>query len=234
MGLYTVLLDIYIKMSTNKFKSLYNSQKKNIANIIKKKKLDINDVHTFLTLRSDLFSFRGSKRPYRINTGTIAGVLFEWTLQCLLETLIEKEGMKDKLKIRPNHPTSYVKKEHGHSKVNIDLAVTLPTTKGHEKSIIYIEAKTNFDDGFDRFYEESGLIRHHRRKNYSGFKYYYIALHSPSVKLKQKYLRQLNNVKRRKELILFNWISKDEKTNTEALFKLIKYFRDDIRKLKGQ
>ena len=204
----------------------------NIVNIIKKKKLDIDDVHTFLSLSSELFSFRGSKRPYRVSTGSISGVLFEWTLQCLLEALIDKEGMKDKLIINPNYPTSYVRKEQGHSKVNIDIAVTLPTTKGNEKSIIYIEAKTNFDDGFDRYYEESTTIRHHRRKNYSGFKYYYIALHSPSAKLKQKYLRQLNNLERRKELILFNWISKDEKTNIEALSKLIKFFRDDIRKLK--
>ncbi len=220
-------------MSSNKFKSLYTSQKKNIATIIKKKKLDIGDVYTFLKLRNDLFSFRGAERPYRVNTGSIAGVLFEWTLQCLLETLIEKEGMKDKLNLIPNYPTSYVKKEHGHSKVNIDLAVTLPTTNENEKSIIYIEAKTNFDDGFDRFYEESTTIRHHRRKNYSGFKYYYIALHSPSNSLKQKYLRQLSNLERRKELILFNWILKDEETNIEALSKLIKFFRDDIRKLKN-
>jgi hypothetical protein len=221
-------------MSINKFKSLYNSQKRNIAKIIKKKKLDIDDVYTFLTLRTDLFSFRGRKRPYRVNTGSIAGVLFEWTLQCLLETIIEKEGMNNKLIIHPNYPTSYVKREHGHSKVNIDIAVTSPSTKVHEKSIIYIEAKTNFDDGFDRFYEESTTIRHHRRKNYRGFKYYYIAMHSPSGKLKQKYVRKLNHLERRKELILFDWISKDEETNIGALTKLIKFFRDDIRKVKGQ
>ena len=116
-------------MTRNRFKSLYNSQKKNIVSIIKKKKLDIDDVHTFLSLRNELFSFRGSKRPYRINTGSIAGVLFEWTLQCLLETLIEKEGMKDKLNILPNYPTSYVKKEHGHSKVNIDLMLNVSCSK---------------------------------------------------------------------------------------------------------
>jgi hypothetical protein len=220
-------------MSSNKIKSLYTSQKKSIATIIRKKKLDTDDVYTFLKLRNDLFSFRGSERPYRVNTGSIAGVLFEWTLQCLLETLIEQEGMEDKLNLLPNYPTSYVKKEHGHSKVNIDLAVTIPTNNENEKSIIYIEAKTNFDDGFDRFYEESTTIRHHRRKNYSGFKYYYIALHGPSVNLKQKYSRQLNNLERRKELILFNWIFKDEETNIEALSKLIKFFRDDIRKLKN-
>ncbi len=219
-------------MTSNRFKSLYNSQKKNIVNIIKKKKLDIDDVHTFLSLRNELFSFRGSKRPYRVSTSSISGVLFEWTLQCLLETLIEKEGMKDKLNIHPNYPTSYVKKEQGHSVVNIDLAVTLPTIKGNEKSIIYIEAKTKFGDGFDKFYEESTTIRHHRRKNYSGFKYYYISLQNPSVMHKKKYLRQLNNLERRKELILFNWFSNNEKTKIEALSKLIKFIRDDIHKLK--
>jgi len=213
-------------MTSNRFKSLYNSQKKNIVNLIKKKKLDIDDVHTFLSLRNDLFSFRGSKRPYRVNTGSMSGVFFEWTLQCLLETLIEKEGMKDKLNIHPNYPTSYVKKEQGHSVVNVDLAVTLPTTKGNEKSIIYIEAKTKFVDGFDKFYEESNLIRHHRRKNYSGFKYYYISLQSPSVMQEEKYLRQLNNLERRKELILFNWFKNDDKIKIEALSKLIKFIRN--------
>jgi hypothetical protein len=219
-------------MTGNKFGSLYNSQKKNVVNIIKKRKLDMDDVNSFLSLRNDLFSFRGSKRPYRVSTGSMSGVFFEWTLQCLLEALIEKEGMKDKLKVHPNYPTSYVKKEQGHSVVNVDLAVTLPSTKRHEKSIIYIEAKTKFFDGFDKFYEESSLIRHHRRKNHSGFKYYYISLQSPSAMHRERYLRQLNNLERRKELILFNWFSDDEKTKIEALSKLIKFFRDDIRKLK--
>ena len=49
---------------------------------------------------------------------------------------------------------------------------------------------------------------------------------------KKKYLRQLNNLERRKELILFNWFSNDEKTKIEALSKLIKFIRDDIHKLK--
>jgi hypothetical protein len=219
-------------MTSNRFKSLYNSQKKNVVNIIKKKKLDIDDVHTFLSLRNELFSFRRNERPYRVSTGSIAGVFFEWSLQCLLETLIEKEGMKDKLIIYPDYPTSYVKKEQGTSCVKIDLAVTSPTIKGKEKSIIYIEAKTKFGDGFDKFYEESTTIRHHRRKNYSGFKYYYISLQSPSVMHKKKYLRHLSNLERRKELILFNYFSDDEKAKIEALSKLIKFFRDDIRKLK--
>lgn len=220
-------------MTSNRFELLYNNQKKRNMSIIKKKKLDIGDVHTFLSLRKELFSFRRNKRPYRVNTGSISGVLFEWTLQCLLEALIEKEGMKDKLNIHPNYPTSYVKKEQGHSVVNVDLAVTLPTTKGNEKSIIYIEAKTKFGDGFDKFYEESNLIRHHRKKNHSGFKYYYISLQSPSVMIKRKYLRQLNNLERRNELILFNWFSDDENTQITALSKLIQFFKIDIHNLKN-
>ena len=54
----------------------------------------------------------------------------------------------------------------------------------------------------------------------------------PSVMHKEKYLRHLNNLERRKELILFNYFSDDEEAKIEALSKLIKFFRDDIRKLK--
>lgn len=97
--------------------------------IIKKKKLDINYLHAFLLLRNELFSFSGIKRPYHVSTGSMYGVLFEWTLQCLLETFVEKEGVKGKLNVHPNYPTSYVKKEQGHSVVNIDLAVTLHITE---------------------------------------------------------------------------------------------------------
>jgi len=119
---------------------------------------------------------------------------------------------ENELEVINKYKLPYKWKEKGTNYVNIDAVLKL---KKSTKVLICLEIKTNFEDGFSKYYKEQNLIYHHRKKTFSDFKYHYIAFSKIPSKftLNLDNKRKVNTLTQRKQL----WILPINKIDNELI-----------------
>jgi hypothetical protein len=141
----------------------------------------------------------GIARQKNLHSGSISGIIKEWLFYYLIAAAINHEKDKN-FQAHHNYAIPFRwKGKKKHPTVNADIALVSLKPK---RLIYCLEIKTNFEDGFQKYYQEQNLIYHHRIKTYPEFKYHYITFSEPPGIIR-KFLRQVNTLKRRSELWIF-------------------------------
>jgi hypothetical protein len=144
-----------------------------------------------------------------MNTGSVGGIVIEWTFYHLIDSMLKREGISD-IKVINGYKLPYKWKKEGNKKLNIDIAVGIDNGKpGKLKRLLYlVELKTNFEDGFIKYCDQQRHIYHHRTRNQPDFKYHYIAFSKIPKYIKEKYDSELRTMSKRKQLWCFPILDK--------------------------
>jgi hypothetical protein len=139
-----------------------------------------------------------------LNYGSVAGIIREWLFYYIIDAAINEEKLKEKIKVFNNYslPYKWKPKKGQHKSVQLDIAVGIMKKSNPKKlrRVFYcLEIKTNFDDGFEKYYEYEHMLYHQRTKANPDFRYHYIYFYSPPRKINNK----IKILKTRKELWYF-------------------------------
>jgi hypothetical protein len=164
-----------------------------------------------------------------MHIGSFGGILLEWTIYYLIDASIKTENKSDSIQVINGYPIPFKKGEKNRKEsTNIDIAVK---KKSSSKLLYCIEVKTNFEDGFEKYFKEQQTIYHHRTKIIKNFKYHYFSItlrpkkfFSDSALKKKTYL-----LEKRNELWEFP-ILNGEKLNSGELVDKAKKFLDFVYK----
>ncbi len=136
-----------------------------------------------------------------LNYSSFWGVLLEWYMFYVIQWWISVFNVADVYEVVNNYRMKYKRKEERQAKsVNVDIVLK---SKKTTKLFYCLELKTNFEDGFAKYFKEQTQIYHHRSKAYQGFKYHYISLWGIPQYIKRTHARSLNTLGRREELWCF-------------------------------
>lgn len=133
---------------------------------------------------------------YDLDYGSIAGKFLEWTLFHLVSTGARALKKNSTVQVINGYQIPFKWKE-GTSKLNLDLVIK---SRKSTKIFYAFEMKTNFDDGFQKYREEEGMIYHHRQKTFSDFKYFYICVNGPKSNTFERFRNDINTLRNRGEI----------------------------------
>lgn len=119
----------------------------------------------------------------KLNHSSFGGILIEWIFKFAMDMCVIKNNKSDIIEIENKHKLKCEWKKKGNKSVNIDLAISDKDTK---KLLTCLEIKTNFEDGFEKYFEEQEIIREIERKGYNAFKYHYISFTKKPLKFTKR------------------------------------------------
>lgn len=162
-----------------------------------------------------------------LNHSSFWWVLLEWYLLYIVKWWLHVFNKENDLEVHNNYSLKYKWKEEGQAKsVNIDVVLK---SKKSTKLYYCLELKTNFEDGFAKYYREQNQIYHHRTKTYKDFKYHYIALGPIPNSLYKKEEQKIKTLIRRCELWCFPSITVENKhEQIERWENLLRYLYEPM------
>ncbi|MEW6687110.1 MAG: hypothetical protein AB1393_13055 [Candidatus Edwardsbacteria bacterium] len=154
----------YHKMLLNYYKKVYKAYRKDPH---------LASNYFLRSLNVPRYIFLDFTESNDLNYGSMGGIILEWTFFYLIKGCLCIENKEDVLKVVDRYQIPFTWKDSGTNVLNVDVALKSAKTT---KLYLIMEIKTNFEDGFDKYYEEQSQICHHRKKVYKDFKYHYVSL----------------------------------------------------------
>jgi hypothetical protein len=171
----------------------------------------------------------------KLNWGSVAGIILEWTFTQFLIAGLEVLKKSDIAEVINGHQIPYiwkgkVLKKKGINKLNLDIVIK---SKKTSKLFFAFEIKTNFEDGFDEYLEEEHFIYHQRTKTFPNFKFYYICLNKNNKNiLNVKRKKGVNLLIKRKELYCISDVDNNDIAKDVPVQAFLKNIVNDLKSIK--
>lgn len=127
----------------------------------------------------------------KLNHSSFGGILIEWLFKLAMDVCVAKNNKAHIIEIKNKYRLECEWKVKGHKCVNIDLSIK---DKINNILLSCLEIKTNFEDGFEKYFEEQTIICQIERNHYREFKYHYISFTEKTFKFKKRE-ELINNIK---------------------------------------
>ncbi|MFA5010663.1 MAG: hypothetical protein WC644_01805 [Ignavibacteria bacterium] len=154
----------------------------------------------------------------KLNHSSFGGILIEWIFKFALDVCVENLNKSDKIEIINKYQLDCPWKTKGHKKVNIDLLIKV---KNSNILLMCAEMKTNFEDGFEKYFVEQENISKIESIKYQKFKYHYISLSRmpPKFSTREELRNKIETLNKNSQLWILQIINTQEAEFSEDLIK---------------